>query len=463
MRKLGIVFLSFASCALAGVAPQLTGNTRQYLAGLVRRDTSNPPGNETRAANYLKEVADKWGIPCELLGDSPNRLNFIARLRGSGKERPLLLMSHTDVVPADRSQWTVDPFGALTRGGYIYGRGTLDTKGLLAAEMAILVELKRQGIPLKRDIILLAEADEEAGSTGIQWLIQNAWSKIDAEFALNETGSIWDLPSGVRLFQVQTAEKIPTRIVLTARGTAGHASLPVPDNAVVRVAKAVARLADSDQPVRINTTARRYLTELSKLPDYHWLSLELPKLMQPSTATAAANRIRARDPELDAMIRTSISPTMLSAGQKINVIPSIAKAWVDIRRVPDETREEVLARCRRIVNDLTVEVAPAGGQELPPTEPSSMTTSLYLDMAQIFQKSHPRAVVTPMMIRAATDGSFLRRKGMAVYGVPVFRREGMTNRSHGNDERISLEELDAGAQLLWKIVLKTAAANGSAR
>jgi len=393
MRKLGIVFLSFASCALAGVAPQLTGNTRQYLAGLVRRDTSNPPGNETRAAKYLKEVADKWGIPCELLGDNPNRLNFVARLRGSGKERPLLLMSHTDVVPADRSQWTVDPFGALTRGGHIYGRGTLDTKGLLAAEMAILVELNRQGIPLKRDIILLAEADEEAGSTGIQWLIQNAWSKIDAEFALNETGSIWDLPSGVRLFQIQTAEKIPTRIVLTARGTAGHASLPVPDNAVVRVAKAVARLADSDQPVRINTTARRYLTELSKLPDYHWLSLELPKLMQPSTAAAAANRIRARDPELDAMIRTAISPTMLSAGQKINVIPSVAKAWVDIRRVPDETREEVLARCRRIVNDPAVEVAPAGGQELPPTEPSSMTTSLYLNMVQVFQKSHPRALL----------------------------------------------------------------------
>ena len=152
----------------------------RHFTALVKLDTSNPPGNETRVARYLKEVCDREGIPGELLGPDPDRLNFVARLKGSGTGRPLLLMAHSDVVPAERSRWTVDPFAAVTKDGYLWGRGAQDTKALLASELAVLVELKRSWARLTRDVIFLSESDEEAGSSGVQWLIANAWEKIDA-------------------------------------------------------------------------------------------------------------------------------------------------------------------------------------------------------------------------------------------------------------------------------------------
>ena len=335
--------------------------TRQYLVDLIRLDTSNPPGNESKVATYLKQVADTSGIPAELLGDDPKRLNLVARLKGNGKNKPLLLMAHSDVVPAERKQWTVDPFKGEVRDEYLYGRGALDTKSLLAAELAVMVEIKRRNIKLSRDLILLSEADEEAGSSGIQWLIQHAWPKIDAEFAFNEGGSVWESKNGTRVFLVQTAEKIPTRVVLTAKGPAGHGSLPRSDNAVLRLSRALVKLADADQPVRLTLTTRRYLRELSAFPEYDWLPQLVARLDNPATVQAAAGQIRTRDPELDAALRTTVTPTMLNAGIKINSIPSTAEAQVDVRRLPTETAEEVLARFRQIVADPAVEIALVAG------------------------------------------------------------------------------------------------------
>jgi acetylornithine deacetylase/succinyl-diaminopimelate desuccinylase-like protein len=434
-------------------ASALDARARQYLLDLIRLDTTNPPGNETRAAQYLKRVADQEGIACELLGGEPTRLNFVARLKGSGSHRPLLLMAHSDVVPADRTQWTMDPFAAQIRDGFIFGRGAQDDKSLLAAELAVLVELKRRATPLHRDVILLSEADEEEGSSGIQWLIQHAYPKINAEFAINEGGFAMDVPSGPRLFQVQTTEKIPTRAILTAHGSAGHGSLPRPDNPVVRLARAITRIADTEQPVRLNTTTRRYFHAMARLNDYSWLAPLLPKLSDEQTASGVAAQIRARDAELDAQLHTTISPTILNAGMKINVIPNTAQGQLDIRRLPNETRQEVLARLRRIINDPSVDVTPAPGQEMPATEPSSLTTALYKNMEEAFTASTPNAEVIPYMQRGATDGSFLRQKGMAVYGIPVFLREDRVSRAHGNDERISVKSLEAGTRLLWDIVL----------
>jgi acetylornithine deacetylase/succinyl-diaminopimelate desuccinylase-like protein len=424
---------------------------QQYLIDLIRLNTTNPPGNETKVGNYLKKVADAEGIPCELLGGDPSRLNFIAHLDGATR-RPLLLMAHSDVVPADKTQWSVDPFAATIRDGYIYGRGAQDDKSLLAAELAVLVELKHRGVTLRRPVILLSEADEEADSSGIQWLIKNAYPKINAEFAINEGGFAFDIASGQRVFQIQTAEKIPSRVTLTARGTAGHGSLPRPDNPVVHLARAITRVADADQPVRLNTTTRRYFHEISKLPDYRWVGPYLPRLENSGTAMAAANEIRSRDPELDAQLRSSMSPTMLTAGMKINVIPNVAEAQIDIRRLPDETREEIVARVRQIVNDPAVGVTLAPGQTMPATEPSSLTTPLYQAMEKVFQRPPARSVVIPYMSRGATDGSFLREKGMAVYGAPIFMRENNESRAHGNDERLAASDLAAGTNLLWQIV-----------
>jgi acetylornithine deacetylase/succinyl-diaminopimelate desuccinylase-like protein len=437
--------------SLAG-AQTMGERAQKYLVDLIRLDTTNPPGEETAVAEYLKGVMDKEGIACELLGGDPRRLNFVARLPGGGS-RPLLMMAHSDVVPADRAQWSVDPFAGELRDSYVYGRGAQDDKSLLAAEMAVLVELKRRRTPLKRDVILLAEADEEAGSTGIQWLIQHAWTKIDAEFALNEGGFAMDTAAGKRVFNVQTAEKIPSRVVLHAVGTAGHGSLPRPDNPVVRLSRALLRLAETDQPVRMNATTRRYFSGLAKLEDYRWLG-PLAARLESREAAAAASQIREREPELAALLQTTVSPTMLQAGTKINVIPNFAEAQVDVRRLPDETREEMVARFRQIINDPAITIRPAAGQEMPATEPSSVTTGLYRAMEEVFTASTPQALVIPYMTRGATDGAFLREKGMAVYGVPLFVREDRQSRAHGNDERISTNNLTQGTELLWKIVTR---------
>jgi acetylornithine deacetylase/succinyl-diaminopimelate desuccinylase-like protein len=453
-------------CALVIVLATLGGaaddnrplgdRTRQYLTDLVRLDTSNPPGNETRVAQYLKQVSDSHGIYCELVGSDPTRLNFIARLKGNGKGRPLLLMAHSDVVPAERAQWSVDPFRAENRGGFLYGRGTQDDKSLLAAELAVMVELKRRNIKLGRDLILLAESDEEAGSTGIEWLIKNKYSLIDSEFALNEGGFILETKDGPRVFQIQTTEKIPTRIILTAKGVAADGSVPRADDAVTHIAAAVAKLAQADQPVRVNATTRRYFRELSRLPEYSWLDAIRRRLDDPATALPTANQIRTHDPELDDLLRTTVAPTYLRAGTQINVIPNSAEARLDVRRMPSETHEEVVARFKAIVNDPAVEITLAPGQQMPAAEPSAVTTVLYHSMERAIGRMYPHDVVVPYMSRGATDSSYLRARGTAVYGVPVFLRETGEGRSHGNDERILPKVLEDGVELLWQMVLETA-------
>ena len=451
-----------AALAWAGAVSAQTGENAadlaaRYLPELIRLDTTNPPGNETRVARYLKQVADREGIVAELLGDHPQRLNFVARLKGSGKARPLLLMAHSDVVPADRAQWSVDPFAAVEKGGYIFGRGAEDDKSLLAAELAVVVDLHRRKVALDRDIILLSESDEEAGSSEIVWMVAHAWPKIDAEFALNEYSYILPTKSGVPIFQIQTAEKIPTRFKMTAHGTAAHGSLPRDDNPVVHLARAILRVSDeSEEPVQLNGTTRAYLNAIGKLPDYNWLAPMLAKLENAATASAAADEIRKRDPEIHAMLRTTLSATMLSAGTKINVIPNVAEAQVDVRRLPTETHDEVFARVRKIIDDPAVTIEAQATLDHPATEPSSMTTPLYLAMEKVFRESAPNALVVPFLMRGTTDGAYLRAKGMAVYGVPIFRKDGEL-RMHGNDERMSLENLRAGTDLLRKIVARVAA------
>ncbi len=427
----------------------------EYLTALVRQDTSNPPGNESRTAEYLKETATKLGIPAELLGPDPKRLNFIARLKGSGENRALLLMAHSDVVPADRSQWTVDPFAATIKGGVLYGRGSVDDKSLLAAELAVLVEIKKRNIKLNRDIILLSEADEEAGSSGINWLIKNVYPVIDAEFALNEGGATLNTPGGTRICQVQTVEKIPTRVKLIAKGTAGHGSRPLPDNPVVHLARAITRLADSEQPVRLNTTTRRYLDQVTTLPDYQWLKPLIPQLENDKTSAAAANQINEKNREIGAMLRTTVSPTMLEAGLKVNIIPNTAEAQVDVRRLPNETKEEVLARFKNIIDDPAITIDSNFGQQMPSTEPSALTTTLYKAMEKSFTTGGQKAILVPYVSLGASDGSFLRERGMAVYGVPLFVKE-FERMAHGNDERVSIKSLEQGTEMLLKIVLEVA-------
>lgn len=445
-------------CAAALSAESLPDRTQRYFTALLRLDTSNPPGNETLVAKYIQAELKKEGIDSELLGPDPNRLNVVARLKGATANRPLLIMAHSDVVPVEPKLWTVPAFSALEKDGFIYGRGAVDTKSLLAAEMAALVELKLRKAPLNRDIIFLSEADEEAGSTGIQWLIRNAWPKIDAEFCLNEAGGRVIQDDGTEVYMIQTSEKVPTRVILVAHGSAGHGSLPRKDNAVAHLSDAISKLTKAYMPVQLNTTTRRYFRELAALEDYKWLKPLLPSLENPATLLETANEIGDRDAELDAQFRTTVSPTMLRAGMKVNVIPNQAEAQLDVRRLPGETKEEVYERFRKIINDPAIEVLPEPGQDMPATEPSALTTPLYLAMEKTIRAQNPKAAIIPTMSRGATDGAFLRAKGMAVYGVPVFNRDDKPGRAHGNDERIRVSTLRDGSQLLLKIIEEIALA-----
>jgi acetylornithine deacetylase/succinyl-diaminopimelate desuccinylase-like protein len=211
----------------------------------------------------------------------------------------------------------------------------------------------------------------------------------------------------------------------------------------------------------LNPITRRYLKQLSKLDDFSWLAPLLVRLENPATANAAANQIRARDPEIEAMLRTAVAPTMLRAGKKINVIPNVAEAHVDVRRLPDESPEEIVARFRQIINDSAVEVSPTGSQQMPATEPSPLSTALYRALERVFRQQ-PNDIMLPYMSRGATDSSFLRARGMPVYGVPLFAKEGDDNRVHGNDERISLKNIDEGATFLWRVVIEAAALDQAA-
>jgi acetylornithine deacetylase/succinyl-diaminopimelate desuccinylase-like protein len=438
----------------------LPDRARQYLVDLVKIDSSNPPGNETLVAQYLKNVADSHAISCETVGNDTKRLNFVARLKGSGRGRPLLLMAHSDVVPVERKEWSVDPFSGESRNGFIYGRGAEDDKSLLASEIAVMVEIKRRNIKLGRDVILLAEADAEGNSSGIQYVLQHAYQKIDAEFALNEGGSIVETKDGPKVFEVQTAEKVPMRLILTAKGTAGDGSLPRADNAILHLNRALLKLSEAEQPAKLNSTTRRYLREISKVPEYSWLAPLIRSLDNPNAAIqqAAASQIRAKDPELDAMLHTTVSATMLTAGTRNSVIPTTAQAQVDVRRLPNptETKDDVIARFRQIVNDPAIDIALAPGPQYPANDPSSVTTPLFLAMTKAIGRTYPRDVIVPYMARSTSDGSFLRAHGMPVYGVPIFVRDPADTRAHGNDERISPKNLEDGVELLWQIVLEIA-------
>lgn len=469
-RFFAVLWLPLAAIALPGMAlvgigaiawaaasddnRSLGDRTRQYLTDLVRLNTSNPPGNETRVADYLKQVADGFGIQADRLGSDPARLNFVARLKGSGKGRPLLLLAHSDVSPVsaeERPKWTADPFGGELKGGFIYGRGTLSAKSLLASELAVMVEIKRRNLKLSRDVILVSEADEEGGMTGIQWLIQNAWSKIDAEFALNEGGSLIDTKDGTKIFGIQTAEKTPLHIILTAHGTVGNGAVPRADNPIVHVSDAVSRLAKADEPVFLNPIARRYLSALAELPDYAWLKPLLPKLQNATTAQTAAAQVRMHDDELDAMLHTTVAFPSSQNGEAV----------LDVRRLPNaETREDVLTRFRQIVNDPSVDVAFAPGPPMPTTQPSPRTTALYSAMERAIQRVYPRdTVIAPFLSRGFTDSGFLRSRGVPVYGVPLFLHEPGDPRAGDRDERISPKALDDGVELLWQMVLETAGEN----
>jgi acetylornithine deacetylase/succinyl-diaminopimelate desuccinylase-like protein len=431
-----------------------------HFQQLVRIDTTDPPGGERPAVDYLKKVLAEAGIESEEFALEPNRPNLVARLKGTGRKRPLLLMAHTDTVNVDPVKWTQPPFSAAREGGYIYGRGTVDDKDNVAASLMVMLMLKRLNVPLDRDVIFLAEAGEE-GTTrvGIQHMVNEHFGAIDAEYCLAEGGNGYRTGGTVRFVSVQTLEKIPYAIELVARGPAGHGSVPLEHNAVTHVAEAVAAVAKWQTPVRLNETTSAYFRRLAEIsPPAE--AARYRDVLDPKKIDQVDAYFRKNEPRHASMLRTSVSPNIIQAGYRINVIPSEAVARLDVRALQDENMPALLETIRKVVNDPSVEVRFGQRDTRPPGQEARIDSEAFkaLERAAL---THYNAPTLPTMSTGATDMAYLRGKGMQCYGVgPATDTEDGPKGfgAHSDQERILESELTRFLRYYWDVTLALARA-----
>jgi acetylornithine deacetylase/succinyl-diaminopimelate desuccinylase-like protein len=389
---------------------------------------------------------------------------MIARLKGDGSARPVLLASHADVVGVEREKWTVNPFGGIIKDGYVYGRGAIDFKGGMAVFAEAVMRLARNKVPLKRDVIFMIEADEEGQPLNTSWLAQTHWDKMDCEFALNEGGWIMQRPDGkVRYVSISTADKTSMSLVLTARGTSTHSSMPRPDSAIFRLSKAMAKLSEFDMKPELTASTREFFLTLAKTSEppmstyfYNLVNSKDPALVE------QADREISKDYLLHAIMRNTIAPVLMNAGFRSNVIPGSAEATINVRAIPGTTPEDVIAVFKRVIGDPDVEVTTprtsiAGLEPNRPLE-STTSTDLYRALVASAGKVWPGVPVTPYLFQAGTDAAAWRSRGVPVYGIYPYpiSNEDLT-RMHGNDERVPVASLDQGVDLIYDTLLKVAA------
>jgi acetylornithine deacetylase/succinyl-diaminopimelate desuccinylase-like protein len=452
---------------------RISSATADLLTELIRVDTSNPPGNEAKLDELLASKFKPLGFHVEIVPTPlPGKAHFIARLKGSGSEKPVLLAAHADVVGVERDKWSVDPFAGIVKDGYVYGRGALDFKGGLAVFAEAVMRLARNKVPLKRDVIFLSEADEEGGKYNTEWLAGSHWNDMNCEYALNEGGWIMKNPDGgVRYVSISTADKSSVTLILTARGTSTHSSLPRPDNAIFELSRAMARLSGFDtKPHLIPSTREFFLT--------------LAKTSKPPMSTYFRNLVESNDPAvieqadkaisqnilLHAIMRDTIAPVFLTAGFRGNVIPGSAQATINIRTIPGTTPEDAIAEIKKAIADPNIEVAPppanvSTGVFYPKyvsivskMKPSTTDTALYRALAHGANKVWPNVPVTPYLFQAGTDAFAWRSRGVPVYGIyPYPISDDDLSRMHGNDERMSIRSLDEGTEMIYDTLLQVAA------
>ncbi|MSO20216.1 MAG: M20/M25/M40 family metallo-hydrolase [Acidobacteria bacterium] len=458
MICLGFLNLLLTTTLNAQTAPDFAkakDEAVKRLQEMIRIDTSNPPGNETKLAQYLKALLDKEGIASEILEKEPGRGNLLARINGNGSKKPLLLMGHADVVGVEREKWTVPPFDGIIKDGYVYGRGAYDDKGGITSMLQVFLMLHRQKIPLDRDIIFLAEAGEEAGGgVGIEFLIESHWPKIEAEFALNEGAEILMKDGKVRYVGVATSEKLVRRIKLTARGISGHGSMPRVDNPIVHLAAAVQKIGTYQPPLRFNDITKTFFERLARVspPEEAYIYSHLD---DPVVGSMAQEKLRHTNTLYNSMLRTSIAPTMIKGGFRENVIPADAEVIVDVRALPDENMPAFIENLRRMIDDPAVEITPIGDHTTV-TPPSRIDTDLFRALEKAQATVFPGAVTLPMMLTGGTDSAPLRLKGVQAYGIDPVVSEEEIARMHGNDERVPIEGIGKFVEILYRAVVEVA-------
>lgn len=435
--------------------------TVSRLQAIIRFDTTNPPGNELPLALYLEGELRAEGIETTLLEPRENRAVLIGRIRGNGKKRPVILLSHMDVVGVERERWLVDPFAGEVRGGYLYGRGAIDDKGMLAANLMTILLLKRAlangDEQLSRDVVFLATSDEEAGGEwGMGWLVNNHPEALAAEFALNEGGRTRIIEGGQRYLAVQSAEKVSHVVTVTAHGSAGHAAVPLPDNAIYRLARAMETLSRYAEPVMLTEITRKFFAQLAEVWPRDAETQAMLDLVSADPKRAAAGAsVLSQIPVFNAVLRNGISPTVVEGGKQFNVIPASARTVLNVRTLPGHSVDRVVNRMKAIVSEpgVTIEVT-RRGEESPA---SDLGSAMFEAIADSARELDPKMAVVPYLSTGVTDSARLRRLGVQAYGVlPFPMLQSDEERMHGHDERVPLESLHFGTRLIYGAIERIA-------
>ena len=419
-----------------------------FLSAYIQIDTTNPPGNEAAAAQFLAEWFRQAGIEAETFEAAPGRTSVLARLKGSGSGRPIILLNHLDVVPANPDGWEVPPFAGVVRDGYVYGRGALDCKGVGTVDAMALVVLKQHGVTLKRDVIFLGTADEESGGKlGAGWMVEHHFDRFaDAAFLLNEGGAIDVLPNGKRAYSVAVAEKTPCWLRLTASGRPGHGSAPQKETAVTRLVRALERLREYPPALRVTPEVEAYYAALAPLQD------ETRRKPYSDLRSALRNQ-KFRTAFLDkasdaALVHNTLTPTVLSGSEKTNVIPRTASAELDCRLLPGEEPAAFIETVRRVIDDPEVSIDVL--LNFPPSA-SPTTTPLYAALQAL--AAHEHLPVVPSVLTGFTDSHYFREKGIPSYGfAPFVLTEDEGSREHGLNERLSTGNLRDGTRRLLDLL-----------
>ena len=435
--------------------------TAALLQELIRVDTSNPPGHEGQIDDLLAAKLSPLGFEVLVVPTPvPGKSHLIARLRGDGSRRPVLLASHADVVGVEKEKWTVDPFAGVLKDGRVYGRGAIDFKGGIAVFARAVMQLAENRVPLARDVIFMVEADEESQPYNTTWLAQTHWAEMDCEFALNEGGWIMADDNGrVRYVSVSTADKSSIAVILSAHGTSTHSSMPRSDNAIFALSRALSRLGNYETPVQLTPSTRRFFTTLANTSQPPMSKYFRDLLGSDVAAAIRADREISQDPLLHAIMRNTIAPVMLTAGFRGNVIPGSADATVNVRIIPGTDPNQVVRDFERVIDDPAVSVrlsTPSAGPSRTPA--SSEDTDLYRALEREAKATFAGAEVTPYLFQAGTDAGAWRNRGVPVYGIypyPITAEQ--LTRMHGNDENVSVESLREGTEMIYKTLVDVAA------
>jgi acetylornithine deacetylase/succinyl-diaminopimelate desuccinylase-like protein len=432
----------------------LGDETVRTLSEYLKIDTSNPPGNELETARFLARILEREGIEATIFDTTSigsGRANLYARLKGSGTKKAIALVHHMDVVPADRRYWSVDPFSGAIKDGYVWGRGALDMRGTGIVQLMAMIAIKRSGLPLTRDIVFIANADEELGSLGAKVFVSSHADLLrEVEYVLTE-GSGNPVRDGVlTYFGVGVSEKRTFWHRLTVKGTPGHGSRPTKTNPVPRLIAALDRLATHETPIHVTAGVENHFKKIARLysgEQRAWLA----------DIRSAVDDPRGRewvlsDPDRNAQLRNTISLTVLTGSNKTNVIPAEASAEVDIRLLPDQDPATILAELKAVVNDSAVEWSPLATPQAPLESP--IDTELFRAIEKASMEREPKAFITTPMSTGGTDRPHYRSLGIITYGWSPFLVDVEDSRRgvHGNDERVSVENIGFGVRYLFDVL-----------